>query len=208
MTIKEFCEKYGIDVSQEGKLDHALRNQNRVTLKKNIVGNFVISDSDAPQILEVWNEYLGQLEQEARERAAEEELRQEEETFLKQEEERINEIARSMPITSTAGFDGYRITEYGGYVSGDEAVELSEGYFGGSGDFVKDKVNDRIKEVRAVAIEELKVAAAQIGCNAVVGLDFDYVTVDRTYSGLAGNSVQNTFIILTANGTAVTIEPI
>ncbi|MBQ9316247.1 MAG: heavy metal-binding domain-containing protein [Atopobiaceae bacterium] len=112
-----------------------------------------------------------------------------------------------MPITSTQSFDGYRITEYGGYVSGDEAIELTDSYFG-NGDFNKDVVNDKLKEVRSVAIDELKTAAAQIGCNAVVGLDFDYVTIDRQFPGISGRTVNRSFIILTANGTAVTIEPV
>jgi len=48
-------------------------------------------------------------------------------------------------------------------------------------------------------------AAANIECNAVIGLDFDCITL----KGFRGqNSSTDTKIILTANGTAVVIEPL
>lgn len=114
--------------------------------------------------------------------------------------------AMSMPITSGQNFEGYRIVRYGGYVSGDEVVVLSDTMF--SEGFSTDKVNDAIKKVRVKAIQELKEAAAVIGCNAVIGLDFDYVNIDRNFNGVfTGRSYNEAYIVLTANGTAVTIEP-
>lgn len=197
MTIREFYEKYGFPIDDLPKVEAYLHKQTKYKIKTNFTGNFVINSSNEKQVLELVQEFYAKLEQ-----------LKEEENFLKEEEERIAGIARAMPITSTPSFDGYRIVEYGGYVSGDEAIELADGMFGTSGDFNKDVANDKIKEIRSVAIDELKTAAAQIGCNAVVGLDFDYVTIDRQQNGLGNTIVNRTFIILTANGTAVTIEPL
>lgn len=230
MKIKEFCERNGIPGDMADDVYLLLSKQRDVRLRRTLSGDFIIDESDEGAILALWHPYVEakrrKAEAEARRRQEEDERRRaeeaarqekrrraeeasrQEEEFLRQEEKRVAAVARSMPITSTNGFEGYRIVEYGGYVSGDEAVELTGGYFGGSGDFDKDRVNNKIKSVRSVAIEELKLAAAQIGCNAVVGLDFDYVTIDRQHVSLGNNIVQNTFVILTANGTAVTIEPL
>ncbi|MGN0262150.1 MAG: YbjQ family protein [Eggerthellaceae bacterium] len=130
----------------------------------------------------------------------------EERAIIQAEEERLAEVARTMPITSTANFEGYNIVRYGGYVSGDEAIMLSDGFFGSG--FSSDVVNDAIKKIRIAAINELKAAAAEIGCNAVVGLGFDYVTVDRQFPGFSGTMKNETYLMLTANGTAVEIEKI
>lgn len=131
---------------------------------------------------------------------------EEEEAFLKAEEQRILEEASHLPITSGTNFEGYRITRYGGYASGDEVVLLSDSWF--KEGFSADVINNAIKKVRSKAINELKVCAAEMGCNAVIALDFDYVTVDRQRSTIGNVIVNETYVILTANGTAVEIEPL
>ena len=124
--------------------------------------------------------------------------------MLAEDLERIEEVVRKMPITSSGNFEGYRIVRYGGYVSGDEVVTLSDHWLaGGASSYNKDNINNAIKQVRQVAIHELKQAAALIDCNAVIALDFDYINIDRQI----GNT-NFTSIILTANGTAVEIEPL
>ena len=121
---------------------------------------------------------------------------------LAAEEERIAELARTMPITSGANFEGYRIVRYAGYVSGDEVATIPMGFFSGS--ITNDAVNETIKSVRNIAINELKEAAANLDCNGVIGLDFDYITIDRSNA----NGTVEVKIVLTANGTAVEIEPL
>ena len=121
--------------------------------------------------------------------------------LLAAEEQRIAEIVRTMPITSGPNLEGYRIVRYAGYVSGDEVATIPRTLFLRS--MKNDAVNDTIKQVRNVAIRELKEAAANLDCNAVIGLDFDYITLD---SGT--ENVTETKIVLTANGTAVEIVPI
>lgn len=121
--------------------------------------------------------------------------------LLAAEEQRIAEIVRTMPITSGPNLEGYRIVRYAGYVSGDEVATIPRTLFLRS--MKNDAVNDTIKQVRNVAIQELKEAAANLDCNAVIGLDFDYITLD---SGT--ESVTETKIVLTANGTAVQVVPI
>ena len=186
ITIEEVAKQYGVDESLVWKLRSYAEKQNKIPVKKKLSGAIQVDESNAAALVNEWKTFY------------------EEEQFLKDEEERIRQVAREMPITSGAGFEGYRITHYGGYVSGDEAILLSDSWFGSG--FSKDAINNAIKGIRITAIEELKMAASQIGCNAVIGLDFDYVTVDRQRTGLTNTVVNETYIILTANGTAVTIE--
>lgn len=120
--------------------------------------------------------------------------------LLAEEEARIAELVRTMPITSGHSFEGYRIVCYAGYVSGDEVATVPMGVFAGA--ISNDGVNETIKKVRNVAIQEMKEAAANIDRNAIIGLDFDYFDLDR--SGPQGTVEIK--IVFTANGTAVEIE--
>ena len=54
---------------------------------------------------------------------------------------------------------------------------------------------------------ELKEAAYNLGCNAVIGVDFDYITLEPETSNITGHTVYLPYVIcVTANGNAVVIE--
>ena len=64
-------------------------------------------------------------------------------------------------------------------------------------------------EIRRNALRELKEAAYELGCNAVIGVDFDYITLDPQTKDLlatGGISYQPYVFAVTANGNAVVIE--
>ena len=114
------------------------------------------------------------------------------------------ELAQIM-ITSGHDFEGYRITKYSGYISGDDAVEIPRNN-------VFDKktnggnLTDALVRIRRQSLKELKEAAYDLGCNAVIGVDFDYITLEpETISGTT-HYYEPYVICVTANGTAVTIE--
>ena len=114
------------------------------------------------------------------------------------------EIARIM-ITSGHDFEGYRIIKYSGYISGDDAVEIPRNN-------VFDKktnggnLTDALVRIRRQSLKELKEAAYDLGCNAVIGVDFDYITLEpETISGTT-HYYEPYVICVTANGTAVKIE--
>jgi uncharacterized protein YbjQ (UPF0145 family) len=53
----------------------------------------------------------------------------------------------------------------------------------------------------------LKEAAYALGCNAVIGVDFDYITLDPETAGFGGRTVYMPYVFgVTANGNAVIIE--
>ena len=115
-----------------------------------------------------------------------------------------------MLITSGFSFDGYTITKYSGYISGDDAISVDRGLaVFGSDTGVKDKLLNSLVEIRRNALRELKEAAYELGCNAVIGVDFDYITLDPQTKDLlatGGISYQPYVFAVTANGNAVVIE--
>lgn len=108
-------------------------------------------------------------------------------------------------ISSGFDFDGYKIVKYSGYISGDDAVQIPR-----SGIFGSDngkKLTDALVKIRSRALVELKEAAYALGCNAVIGVDFDYITLEPETANLHGGTLYEPYIIcVTANGNAVIIE--
>ena len=80
-----------------------------------------------------------------------------------------------MLMTTTPIIEGKRIVKYYGIVSGETII----------GAMAKD-----------TALKEMEAQAAQMGANAVIGVDLDYETVGGSGS----------MLMVTANGTAVKIE--
>lgn len=112
----------------------------------------------------------------------------------------------SMLITSGFNFDGYKIVKYSGYISGDDAMTVSRGSSFTDGG-VRDKLMASLVEIRRNALRELKEAAYDLGCNAVIGVDFDYITLDPQTANLSGGTTYQPYVFcVTANGNAVIIE--
>ena len=145
------------------------------------------------------NEFRKYCKEQAREKAIEAE-----------EAARKKKAMSEMLITSGFSFDGYKITKYSGYISGDDAISVDRGYavFGSSTD-VKDQLMQSLVVIRRNALRELKEAAYDLGCNAVIGVDFDYLTLDPQTANLAGGTTYQPYVFgVTANGNAVIIEKI
>lgn len=137
-----------------------------------------------------------------------EELRIKEEERARAEVERQRAIA-SMLITSGFNFDGYHVTKYSGYISGDDVVQIdrgTEGIFFRARN-VGDSLSAALVKIRRNALQELKEAAYDLGCNAVIGVDFDYITLDPETANSRGGTTYLPYVFcVTANGNAVVIE--
>jgi uncharacterized protein YbjQ (UPF0145 family) len=114
-----------------------------------------------------------------------------------------------MLITSGFSFDGYKITKYSGYISGDDVVQIdrgSQGFFSSVTD-VGESLMTSLASIRRKALTELKEAAFDLGCNAVIGVDFDYLTLDPETANSGGGTLYLPYVFgVTANGNAVIIE--
>ena len=117
------------------------------------------------------------------------------------------EVAKVL-ITSGYTFEGYKITKYSGYISGDDCVSMPRDTFWGNNK-VADNLCGCLVKIRRQALKELKEAAVDLGCNAVIGVDFDYLVMDPQHASAlsAQVTVYEPYVIcVTANGNAVVIE--
>ena len=127
---------------------------------------------------------------------------------LAMENRQKHQAMAHMLITSGFTFDGYRIVKYSGYISGDDAMTVSRGSSFTDGG-VRDNLMASLVQIRRNALRELKEAAYDLGCNAVIGVDFDYITLDPQTANIAGGTTYQPYVFcVTANGNAVVIEKI
>lgn len=122
------------------------------------------------------------------------------------EEEQIKRKAMAQILISSGfNFEGYKIVKYSGYISGDDATQIPRsGVFGGRNG---ENLTNALVRIRRQALSELKEAAYNLGCNAVIGVDFDYITLEPETANIGGGTLYEPYIIcVTANGNAVVIE--
>lgn len=199
MTVQEIAKLYDINpfrferylksigVGKQGLLAYALNDD----IEKHVNG---------------FKEMVNKEQEEERQK---ENARLEEERKRQEEEDDKNRALASMLITSGFSFDGYKVVKYSGYISGDDAVEIKKYkrfLEGGGVVHLGDVLCDELVKIRRNAIAELKEAAYNLGCNAVIGVDFDYLTMDQQLTGTIGSGDLPYVICVTANGNAVVIE--
>lgn len=117
----------------------------------------------------------------------------------------------SMLITSGFNFEGYRIIKYSGYISGDDVVQVNRGmdFLISRGTDTGSALTESLVKIRRNALRELKKAAYDLGCNAVIGVDFDYITLEPETANITGGTTYLPYVFcVTANGNAVVIEKI
>lgn len=205
MKAKEIATKYGIDIHD---FEDFAYQQHPETVKAGVLGWYV-DDADVPQAVEQYKAYQAERNMTEEEKAEiaerkEQEKKREEQERLKKEQEKSQALA-SILITSGFNFDGYKIVKYSGYISGDDATEIPRGgiFSGNNGK----NLTDALVKIRIQALKELKEAAYDLGCNAVIGVDFDYITLEPETAGFNGGTLYEPYVIcVTANGNAVIIE--
>jgi uncharacterized protein YbjQ (UPF0145 family) len=203
MKTKDIARNYGLDPAA---FDRWLA-QSGHPYKSGFTGLTVDDGVHADQLISDYNEYLAQEQQ----RLAEEQARLAEEQANADRADQLKQQALAgMLITSGFNFDGYTITKYSGYISGDDAVSMDRpkhGWLGGVNRNVGADLLDGLAQIRRNALAELKEAAYALGCNAVIGVDFDYLTLDPETVNNQGGTLYLPFLFaVTANGNAVVIE--
>jgi len=106
-----------------------------------------------------------------------------------------------MIITTTPGVEGRAIKEYKGIVFGEvvEGVDFVKDIAAGITNFLGGRSGSyegELIQARESALSEMQQRAADIGANAIVGVDLDYETLGQSGS----------MLMVTASGTAVVIE--
>ena len=106
-----------------------------------------------------------------------------------------------MIMTTTQMVDGRSIGDYLGLVTGEAILgaNIVRDLFAGIRDIVGGRsaaYEEELRKAREIAYSELQAAAAQMGADAVVGIDLDYETVGQ------GGSM----LMVTVTGTAVRLS--
>ena len=97
-----------------------------------------------------------------------------------------------MIVTTTQSIEGYKITGYYGIVFGEVITGIN--IFKDFGAGIRNIVGGRSQ---GYELQELEQRAAEMGAHAVVGVDMDYEVLG-----------QGNMLMVTASGTAVTVEAV
>jgi len=106
-----------------------------------------------------------------------------------------------MILSTTPAIEGRRITKYCGIVTGEAILgaNIFKDLFAGIRDIVGGRsatYERELRKARDLALAEVAQNAAELGANAVVGIDLDYETVGG----------QGSMLMVTVSGTAVVVE--
>ncbi len=106
-----------------------------------------------------------------------------------------------MILTTTPSIEGKRITQYLGVVTGETIVgaNIFKDIMAGIRDIVGGRsgaYEKAFRKAREIAFEEMAQEAAELGANAIVGIDIDTETVGS----------QGGMLMVSISGTAVTIQ--
>jgi uncharacterized protein YbjQ (UPF0145 family) len=106
-----------------------------------------------------------------------------------------------MIITTTQEIQGRQVVEYLGIVTGEAILgaNIFRDIFAGIRDIVGGRsaaYEKELQRARGIALEELEQRAADLGANAVIGVDLDYEVLG------GGNGM----LMVAASGTAVVVR--
>ncbi|MDO4212219.1 MAG: heavy metal-binding domain-containing protein [Bacteroidales bacterium] len=167
-------------------------------------GELVVDDKDVNSVVNEFKKH--RAEQIARKESEAAALAAQRAAEIAEVDAKLSEIL----VTSGFTFDGYRIVKYSGYISGDDAISVERGY---QGFLIRpadaaEELMEGLRTIRRNALRELKDAAYNLGCNAVIGVDFDYITLEPEAHTLYTdeNRLLPYVFCVTANGNAVIIE--
>ncbi len=105
-----------------------------------------------------------------------------------------------MIITTTPTIQGAEIIEYFDIVTGEAILgaNIFKDFFAGIRDIVGGRsaaYEGELRRAREVALKEMAAEAAELGANAIVGVDIDYETIQVGHGG--------SMLMVSASGTAV-----
>lgn len=207
MKISEICKKHEFNADEF----ETWMRKSGYEVKSGFLGSTIDDSLDSNELAQKYKQLLLEERQqrEKQKAVAQEAAKDKAMAEVKAESEKKHAMA-SMLITSGFNFDGFTITKYSGYISGDSAISMDrprQGWLGGVNKDVGGDLLDGLAQIRRKALEELKEAAYALGCNAIIGVDFDYLTMDPETATSQGGTLYLPFLFaVTANGNAVVIE--
>lgn len=107
-----------------------------------------------------------------------------------------------MLLSTTSTLEGHPVQRYLGLVSGEAILgaNVFRDFFAGIRDMIGGRSGSYekvLRKAKEAAIEDMVEAAGDLGANAVVGIDFDYETIQIKEGG--------DMLMVTVTGTAVVV---
>jgi uncharacterized protein YbjQ (UPF0145 family) len=209
MKTKDIAAAHGID---KDSFEYWLKELHSDDYSLGAFGGMSIDDGKVDALILEFKKYekIREKEEAAENAAAESKKSKAKEAAVAKQQALSNIL-----ISSGFNFDGFTITKYSGYISGDSATAVDrsrlytqEGGWGGNKvTGVGAELLMSLAELRRTALSELKEAAYDLGCNAIIGVDFDYLTLDPVTINSQGQQIFQPYMFaVTANGNAVVIE--
>lgn len=202
VKIKDIAKQQGFN---QFDFERFMESVNQKEIK---VGGFLestINENDVQRAIELYRE-----EQTQKNAKKEEERRQKEQA---EKEKQLAEIEKQQTlsrilVTSGFNFEGYEITKYSEFISGDGVISMPRTSPLTQSNNVEN-LTYALKIIRKQAINQLRKKAYDLGCNAVIGVDSDYITLDPQTANIDGGTTYESYVVcVTLNGTAVKIEKI
>jgi uncharacterized protein YbjQ (UPF0145 family) len=108
-----------------------------------------------------------------------------------------------MLLTTTSTLEGHPVRQYLGLVSGEAILgaNVFRDFFAGIRDIIGGRSGSYekvLRKAKEAALEDMAEAAKDLGANAVVGIDFDYETIQIKEGG--------DMLMVTVTGTAVVAD--
>ena len=108
-----------------------------------------------------------------------------------------------MLLTTTSTIEGRRVVKYLGLVSGEAVLgaNVFRDFFAGIRDIIGGRSGSYekvLRKAKEAAAEDMSEAAQDLGANAIIGVDFDYETIQIKEGG--------DMLMVTVTGTAVVVE--
>lgn len=105
-----------------------------------------------------------------------------------------------MLLTTTSTLEGHPVRQYLGLVSGEAILgaNVFRDFFAGIRDIIGGRSGSYekvLRKAKEAALEDMAEAAKDLGANAIVGIDFDYETIQIKEGG--------DMLMVTVTGTAV-----
>ena len=111
------------------------------------------------------------------------------------------ELLQKIMITSSHDFEGWRITEYKGFISTEAAIGMGmfkaiAASFSNMTGTESESLGNKLAEAKQTVIDRLKHIAVEVDANAIIGMNLEYT--------MFGESIVGVIV----SGTAVTIEKV
>lgn len=209
MKTKEIAIEHNID---KESFETWLQDTHEEGYSQGAFGGISVDDAKVKTFVAEYKKFEKELKEQE---AAEKEAQAAKRAAAKEAAAAKQQALSNILISSGFDFDGYTITKYSGYISGDGATAVDrDGLYTRESGWTGTKVTGvgadllmSLAELRRIALVELKEAAYDLGCNAIIGVDFDYLTLDPVTINASGQQIFQPYLFaVTANGNAVVIE--